>query len=132
MAKKFYNGYLVLNRNQLLADLKALDIIEFSKVIAHHVTWEFGIGEIDPPPVFSGEAYGWAKDEKIQALAVKLILPTGEAITTRPDSRQLHVTLSLDPLKAKPVDSNKLFENSNSLHPYRFELELEPMLVPLG
>jgi hypothetical protein len=96
------------------ANALALFTPRFSKVICHHVTIEFNLTKdnfekykrmLTPTPVVT--AYGYAKGDGIEALAVAISGPNVENETDRVDGSFYHVTLSLDP-PHKPVESNKL------------------------
>ena len=82
----------------------------FLDVIAHHVTYRFGVPESakQPPGIGGGptpiEVVGYACDDRIEAVLVKV-----NGTSKRPDGKLFHITLSLDRSKgAKPVMSNDL------------------------
>lgn len=96
------------------ANLLALFSPRFSKVIAHHVTIEFNLTKenfdkykrmLEPTPKVS--AYGYAKGDGIECVAIAISGPNIQNDTDRADGSFYHVTLSLDP-PHKPVESNKL------------------------
>lgn len=124
---KGYNGYLLVNRNEVLSKLRAKGLIKFDEVVAHHVTWKFGVEDSLPPDVKSARIVGIASNSKIQALAVNI-----NGSMDRPDGQTLHITLSLDRSKgAKPKDSNDLFaEGLGLLEPLSMEIQLEPKFFP--
>jgi hypothetical protein len=80
---------------------------KFEKVIAHHITLRFGVpaGEPLPDTPKSCRVIGYSANEKIECLVVEV-----NGTTVRPDGKIFHITLSLDPSKAKPVDSNTLLQ----------------------
>lgn len=78
---------------------------KYDKVIAEHITVDFGVPEGTPLP--EGD---WIKvigeaDSKdgLQALVVSV-----DGAYKRPDGKVYHITWSLDADKYKPVDSNEL------------------------
>jgi len=78
---------------------------KYDKVVAEHITVDFGVPEATPLP--DGD---WIKvigeaDSKdgLQALVVSV-----DGAYRRPDGKVYHITWSLDPEKYKPVDSNEL------------------------
>lgn len=77
---------------------------KFERVICHHVTYRYGVLSTDPlPPAAEIVVVGYASNDAIEALVV-----TVDGTEKRVDGKIYHITLSLDPEKAKPVDSNKL------------------------
>lgn len=92
---------------------------KFPKVIAHHVTYRFGVPESvkHPPGINDGptpiEVIGYASDDRIEAVLVKV-----NGTSKRPDGKLFHVTLSLDPTKgAKPAMSNDLLAGGHTKVP---------------
>ena len=79
----------------------------YSKVIAHHITVEFGVSSDAPPPeVASIEVVGSIDSEDgLQALVVSV-----NGNTVRSDGSIYHITWSLSPGRYKPVDSNNLLK----------------------
>lgn len=84
-----------------------LDIFppKHKKVIAHHITHEFGVHEdTNAPPSASIRVVGYHNNpDGIEALVVSV-----DGSIDRLDGRTYHITWSLNPEKFKPVDSNKL------------------------
>lgn len=102
MAKSYYSGWELpdAERTRLLS----LFAPEFSDVIAHHVTREFGLPEGSAvPDGDTGVVLGIASNgTSVQALVVEI-----NGTTRRPDGKVYHVTWSLDrALGAKPAHSN--------------------------
>lgn len=99
-------GYIAYNltetsRAKLLAEFPP----QFSKVVAHHITIEFGVDNSTPlpPTPVNAEVIGYAKNEKIECVVVRI-----DGKTRRPvDGKLLHITLSHSE-DAKPVMSNDL------------------------
>lgn len=103
-AKRGYQCWLVdgASRARILEDFPPM----FERVICHHVTYRYGVLSTDPlPPAANIEIIGYAKNDSIEALVVSV-----DGSEKRPDGKIYHITLSLDPEKAKPVDSNRLLE----------------------
>jgi len=78
---------------------------KYDKVVAEHITVEFGVPEVAELP--EGE---WFKvigeadsTDGLQALVVSV-----DGAYNRPDGKVYHITWSLDPDKYKPADSNGL------------------------
>ena len=127
---KGYSCYKVSNRGEILTALRAQNLIHFSEVILHHVTWEYGVHESYPMDPTSARIIGIKSNDKIQALVVE-IHGTGEEPTKRPDGKTLHITLSLDKAAgAKPVHSNDLLANMDGVMALNIPLELEPAFIP--
>lgn len=124
---KGYNGYLLVNREEVLTKLRAKGLIKFDEVVAHHVTWQFGVENSLPPEPTNARIIGIASNSKIQALAVSI-----NGTSDRPDGSTLHITLSLDRSKgAKPKDSNDLFATGlGLLEPFAMSIQLEPKFFP--
>jgi hypothetical protein len=77
---------------------------KFPRIIAEHVTHIHGVDETHPlPPAAKIEIYGYACIDGIEALAV-----TVDGQKMKPDGRPYHITLSLDPARHSPVDSNNI------------------------
>lgn len=103
--KKGYTGYELTNNAhyQLLGHIEPL----FPDVIAHHVTYEYGVYEQLPPDTNLVRVYAVANNDKVQTALVKV---NGE--TERPDGGTFHITLSLDKAAgAKAKDSNGVIAN---------------------
>jgi hypothetical protein len=103
-SKKGYTGFELdgKQRRQLLQTLVPV----YSDVIAHHVTYKFGVGqESIPTPPKEAFIVGYANDPSgLEAYVVSI-----NGSTTRPDGKIFHITWSLDKSKGKkPVQSNNL------------------------
>jgi hypothetical protein len=103
-----YSCYLLTeaDREQLLAAFPP----EFPDLIAHHITYEFGVSKNSPPPpaAESVMVVGRAIDPVmgVEALVVEI-----DGTTLRPDGRAYHITWSLDREQgARPAHSNALIE----------------------
>jgi len=81
---------------------------KYSKVVAHHVTIQFGVPEgTEPPEMADLRVIGEADSgDGLQALVVSV-----NGSYRREDGSTYHITWSLEPDKYKPVDSNKLVNN---------------------
>lgn len=84
---------------------------KYSKVIAHHVTVEFGVPkDVDLPENAELKVVGEADSgDGLQALVVAV-----NGGYRREDGKIYHITWSLEPDSYKPVDSNALIEDYNN------------------
>lgn len=98
-----YTAYVLSqdSRNQLMEKFPP----KYHRVIAHHVTVEFGVPEgTELPPEADAKIVGYADSgDGIEALVVSI-----NGSTQRPDGKHYHITWSLESEKYKPVDSNDL------------------------
>lgn len=100
-----YEAYVLTEESR--AKLTALFPPKFPKHIGHHITHRFGVPRRENVPYGEQttgwfEVYGYAEDDGIEALVVKV---GGKEF--RPDGKRYHITWSLDPSKGrKPNDSN--------------------------
>lgn len=98
-----YLGYELAeaSRNALLRLFEP----QYKKVICHHITYKFPaeVGDDMPPAVHSAHVIGYQDGDGIEALVVEI-----NGNDKRPDGKLMHITLSLDPTKKKPVHSNDL------------------------
>lgn len=96
----FYSGWILPEdeRKRLLEAIKPA----YTKVVAHHVTLEYGVTSDAPLPTEStGQIVGCADDGAgVQALVVRI-----GGTTRRPDGNNYHVTWSLAEGR-KPQESN--------------------------
>lgn len=102
--RRGYQCWLVDNasRASLLHSFPPL----FEKVVCHHVTYRYNVLSTDALPEAADiKVIGYAANDKIEALVVSV-----NGTEKRQDDKTYHITLSLDPEQAKPVDSNKLIE----------------------
>ena len=110
--KKSYIAYELSDkdRNHLLSVFPP----KYSDVIAHHITYEFGVPEDSdlPQTPKNIQVVGYADDgESIEALVVEV-----DGKIKRTDGKIYHITWSLDRSKGrKPVHSNDLI----SKHGYK-------------
>ena len=113
MNTNYYTAY-VLDDSSRAALLEKFPP-KYPKVVAHHVTVEFGVPEgTEAPPPASVKVIGYADSgDGLEALVCTV---NGKA--DRPDGKRYHITWSLDPAKYSPVDSNALLANT------RFTLKL--------
>jgi hypothetical protein len=117
-----YTAYVLTDesRNALLERFPP----KYSKVIAHHVTVEFGVPEdTELPENAQLKVIGEADSgDGLQALVVSV---NGEY--RRSDGKIYHITWSLEPDSYKPVDSNDLVVDYNNrwkvILPVAFEAE---------
>lgn len=120
----YYTGWLITDEDK--AKLMEIFPPSYPNVIAHHVTYKFGVPENSPlPDSKKGVVIGIADDnEGIQALVVAI-----DDDIRRPDGSVYHITWSLDKEAGyKPVDSNDLikihgFEDSDPV-----EIDLVPFI----
>jgi hypothetical protein len=131
-----YTAYLLpeAERERLLKSIKPA----YENVIAHHVTYEFGVADSHPlpPAVFRASVYGVANDgEGLQTLVVDI---NGDG--KRPDGKLFHITWSLSEGR-KAVESNKLLEQwpllpdksrPKTIFYYPIPITLEPAFIPHG
>lgn len=123
--KKGYNGYLIPEneRSKLLSAFPP----KYSKVMAHHITHKFKVkGEL-PPPADMAKVIGYADSgDGLEVLVVEI---NGSA--SRPEDETLyHITLSLDPSKYKPKDSNTLLKNQGYKNINPLLIKVEPKFFP--
>jgi hypothetical protein len=119
-----YSAFVLTDksRNMLLAAHPP----KFSKVIAHHITHEFGI-DVSKTPMKPKcvKVVGYAFDDSLDAVVVKV-----DGGTDRPDGKIYHVTMSLEPYR-KPKEANELVCNPDKI--YLIEnglvLDVEPEFV---
>jgi len=78
---------------------------KYSKVIAHHITVEFGVpADTEALPEADIRVIGEGDSgDGLQALVVSV-----NGSTRRPDGKTYHITWSLEPEQYKPVDSNEM------------------------
>lgn len=78
---------------------------KYSKVLAHHVTVEFGVPSDTPSPNYCDvRLVGYSDSgDGLEALVVSV-----NGTRDRPDGKIYHITWSLDPDKYAPKDSNDL------------------------
>ncbi|NJO61091.1 MAG: hypothetical protein HC836_23355 [Richelia sp. RM2_1_2] len=116
--KRGYTGFELPSKTRkiLLSKLPP----KHADVIAHHITYKFGVGEDSVPSVpKTAEIVGYASDDSLEAYVVAI-----NGSTTRPDGKVYHVTWSLDKSKGrKPVQSNNLLANGwAKIEPIKIEV----------
>lgn len=121
MAKTGYNGYLLseVGRYKLLGHIMPAH----ERIVAHHVTHEFGVEDgLLPPFVDKVAVTHHAWDENVQAVVVEV-----NGRHKRPDGSIYHITVSLAG-DAKPVSSNGLLADRTNWAPLitPFEIEVTP------
>jgi hypothetical protein len=121
-----YTGYFLSETSR--KDVLRLFPPKFPRVIAEHVTHVHGLDETHPlPPRARIEIYGYATIDGIEAVAV-----TVDGQKTKPDGRPYHITLSLDPARYNPVDSNDVVQKRHGwrdIEP-RIAIDAEPGYKP--
>lgn len=121
---KGYNGYLVSKRDR--TNILGMFPPKYKRVIAHHITHEYGVSESLPPETNQATIVGYADSEDgLEALVVEI-----NGSSTRSDGKIYHITLSLDPAKYSPKDSNTLigsgYEKTDPMI-----INVEPKFFPL-
>jgi hypothetical protein len=100
-----YTAYVLDDkaRNQLLAKFPP----KYPKVIAHHVTIQFGVPADTEIPEAKVAVVGYVdSDDGLEALVVAIY-----GSTERSDGNTYHITWSLDPEKYSPKDSNTVLKS---------------------
>jgi len=112
-----YSGWLLPNSERK----RLLEIIhpKFDTIIAHHITYEFGITKKSIlPSEMKGIIVGEASNDVIQALVVEI-----SGTINRPVGGFYHITWSLEKGFAKPFDSNKLLSQGfDFINPIEIEI----------
>lgn len=125
--KKGYNGYLLTprGREHLLTHIEPVH----PDVIAHHVTYEFGVYESLPPDAAYVRVIATASNEQVQAAIVKV-----NGTTARESGGIYHITVSVDRAAGgTPKMSNDLIVDSRNwtaVDP--FDVDVEPRFFPLN
>ena len=122
--KKGYTAYNLTEASR--AKLLSVFNPKFTTVVAHHVTFAFGVNESEPIPDYTQlKVIGHAANENIECVVVEI-----GGTSTRPDGKTYHITLSHND-KAKPVDSNALLV-SGYQRVTPFNLEVKPTFNPFS
>lgn len=124
--KKGYNGYLLEanSRKYMLQNF----IPKYNKVIAHHITYKFGVYEELPPTVSIAKVVGYRDSgDGLEAFVVEL-----DGKIKRPDGKYYHITYSLDPSKYKPKHSNDLLNNLGYNTIKSFIIDITPKFFPMS
>jgi len=113
--KKGYSRFVFINDER--AQLLKIFVPKYSKVIAHHVTYEFSVTEeyaqedvrtLQAAPSFV-DIYGYLNSgDGLECLLVQV-----DGKKHKPDGRAYHITWSHRPDLYKPVDSNNLIVTRN-------------------
>lgn len=112
---KGYNGYLIGNRDR--NNIFSMFPPKYKRAIAHHITHEYGVPESLPPETNQVTIVGYADSgDGIEALVVEV-----NGSERRHDGKIYHITLSLDPSKYSPKDSNTLIAKGYE--------EIDPMII---
>ena len=122
--KKGYTGYQINSnsRNYMLQHFSH----KYKKVIAHHITYAFGVTESLPPESKLTKVIGYMDStDGLEAFVVEL-----NGKTTRPDGKFYHITYSLDPQKYKPKDSNTLLTTLGFTNIKPFLINVTPTFFP--
>lgn len=117
-------GYIAYNltessRAKLLSEFPP----KFSKVVAHHITVQFGVSNLEPLPVtpFKVEVIGYACNDQIECVVVRV----DDKERRSSDGKLLHITLSHNE-EAKPVMSNDLLMDQEYTPVSPLEIEVVP------
>ncbi len=99
------------------AQLLKLIPAKYTKVVASHVTHNPSVkkGAERPTPPRKIEVIGHGHDEELGVQAAFLRV---DGQTTRPDRQRYHVTISLDPEKARPEQANDIRKYKSAKRPY--------------
>lgn len=99
--------------------LKTIIKQDYPDLIAHHITYKFGVKPSEPLPPESDEIYviGHVSQDGVQAL---LVCIDGEV--DRSDGSLYHITWSIDRSRGKkPVDSNKIIHRARQIAPIKIK-----------
>jgi hypothetical protein len=117
-------GYIAYNlteasRAKLLGEFPP----KFSKVVAHHITLQFGVDDSTPlpPTPQKAEVIGYACNDKIECVVARVDNQERRAV----DGKLLHITLSHSD-EAKPVMSNDLLTDMEYTPVSPIEIIVEP------
>lgn len=101
---------------------------QFSRLIAHHCTWQFGVTSDHALPTHQ---FGWVMGESVDPTGVQaLVLKIGGSMK-RPDGGTLHITWSLAPGR-KPVESNQAIKQFGVVYGDPVLIRLEPKFFPFS
>lgn len=128
-------GYLSLVLTPQSAKVLAKTYATLEKIVCHHMTIVFGTHELEalpetlkgaqPGDSFTLRVFGIARSATIEAAAVGLVRDGKIVIAGISNNTIPHITISLVPGKAKPVESNDLLEEGFFLVADGPELEAE-------
>lgn len=106
-----FTGYELTeqSRNMLLSAFKPA----YSRVIAHHITYEYGVSKDALPPEMPKicEVVGYIKENGVEGLLISI-----DGSVKRPDGSKYHITWSLD-TGHKPVETNNYVDNATPINP---------------
>lgn len=106
--------------------LLALFPTRYPRLVAHHVTLEFGVPETYPLPAATcGEVIGMTDDEA----GVQVLIVAIDGITERPDGSTTHITWSLGDGR-QPAESNTVIAEYGWRPVEPTTVRLEPQFFP--
>lgn len=123
-----YTAYVLTDESR--AQLLEVFPPTYPDVVAHHITWEFGVTESADLPEASDHIriVGRVDDGK----GVEALLVTVSGNSTRPDGGTLHITWSLDrSTGAKPFHSNQVIQNVTA-QPASGRVQAKPQFIAAG
>ncbi len=99
---------------------------KYPKVVAHHVTVQFGVpADTQAPSPATVKVIGYVDSgDGLEALVVSV-----NGKQDRPDGKRYHITLSLDPAKYSPVDSNGLVSSKQFTLTRGFLVQTTPEIL---
>lgn len=113
-----YTGYLLTDktRNTLLAQFPP----KYEKVVAHHITEQFGVGSEVPAPDMPTSVMVVGYIDSGDGVEGLLVAVNGS--TNRKDGSKYHITWSLGPGR-KPVETNKYVNDAVDVEPISITVE---------
>lgn len=128
MASKTIKGYVGWLLPQTERDvLLSLFPARFSRLIAHHCTWKFGVSADEPLPL---SRWGCIVGESVDPDGVQALVLSMNGGETRPDGNPLHITWSLADHR-KPVQSNKVIKEFGVRDVEPVMVQLVPKFFPM-
>ena len=129
-AKKGYSAYILTESSR--TDLLKYFPPQFTKVIAHHVTYQFPDNQA-PPLHHLIEVIGYSITsgaDSVDEHSIECVVVQVAGTHRRPDGQIFHITLSLMPQTTRPVHSNTLLKRKGwKPIPQPFTLEVEPQWI---
>ena len=128
--KQGYSAYVLTESSR--THLLHLFPPQFTKVISHHVTYQF---PDDCPPPFCQKVkvigYSTTSREKpVDDYSIECVVAQVADTHLRPDGSTFHITLSLMPQTTRPVHSNDLLKRRGWTHiSTPFMLEVDPQWI---
>ena len=103
-----YSGYLISEDSK--KELISIFPPKYDRVIAHHITTEFGSESVEPPATDDVYVVGYADSgDGIECVVVQV---NGTTVRQK-DNSTYHITMSLDSKSnRKPFDSNTIIKNN--------------------